>query len=97
MAGRKLTSVGQGVDESIRYEIDATPAPVSVVAVTVFDETDGADVSASVLSGTAVIQDGRLVLPLLSGLEERHTYRVEVRYSDGVSTLEPWFAVVGER
>ena len=82
---------------TVRLDGDGDAATVTVVAVTVYDETDGADVSASVLSGTAVIQDGRLVLPLLSGLEERHTYRVEVRYSDGVSTLEPWFAVVGER
>ena len=82
---------------TVRLDGDGDAATVTVVAVTVYDETDGADVSASVLSGTAVIQSGRLVLPLLSGLEERHTYRVEVRYSDGVSTLEPWFAVVGER
>jgi hypothetical protein len=97
MAARKLASLGQGVDEAIRYEIDATPAPVTVTAVTVYDETEGEDVSGDVLQGSAAIQEGRLVLPLLTNLVARHVYRVEVQYSDGVSTLEPWFAVVGER
>ena len=98
MATRKLASVAQGVDEAIRYEIDAMPLPVTAGAVAVYDETaGGVDVSADVLQGQMVIQEGRLVLPLLAGLEARHVYRVEVQYSDGTNTLEPWFAVVGER
>ena len=98
MTTRKIGNIGQGVDEAIRYEIAATPAPVTVVAVTVYDDTaGGSDVSSAVLDGATVIQNGRMVLPLLRNLQERHVYRVEVRYSDGASTLEPFFVVVGER
>ena len=88
----------QGEDEAIRYRLACTPAAVSVVDVTVYDETDGEDVTAAVLAaGEATVSGGAITLPLLSGLTARHIYRVEVRYSDGTNTLEPYFQVQAER
>lgn len=91
--------VKQGADEAIRYRIACTPAPVSVVAVNVYDETvDYADVTATCMpAGSATINDGSIVLPLLQNLTIGHSYRVEVQYSDGISTIEPWIRVIGER
>ena len=99
MAKRRIsTPPPQGVDEAIRYAIDATPAAISVVNVSVYDETEGGvDVSGSVLSGAASVQGGNILLPLLANLQAGHLYRVEVQYSDGTSTLEPFFNIKAER
>jgi hypothetical protein len=99
MAGRKIGSLAQGVDESVAYQVQCEPAAVGSVVVAVYDETDGgADVTAAVMpAGSATVSGGNITLPLLTGLEARHTYRVEVRYSDGTNTLEPFFVVAGER
>ena len=89
----------QGIDEAIAYQLLCDPPAVSVAAVTVYDETDGgADVTAAVLAaGTATVSGGNVLLPLLQGLTDGHLYRVEVRYSDSVNTLEPYFLVRAER
>lgn len=89
----------QGVDEAIAYQVLCDPAAVSAVAVTVTDETNsGDDVTATVLAaGSAVVGGGNITLPLLQNLTAGHLYRVDVRYSDGVSTLEPYFYVRAER
>jgi len=87
----------QGVDEQVRYTIAATPPPVTVGPVTVTDETLGEDVTATVASGAASIQAGAILLPVLKSLQVGHLYRVEVQYTDGFSTLEPYFRVQGER
>lgn len=88
----------QGVDEAIVWQIAATPLPVTAGTVTVWDETDAQDVTlATVGAGVASVQAGQIVLPLLSGLEAGHVYRVEIQYSDGASTLEPYFEIEAER
>ena len=87
----------QGVDEQVRYTIAATPTPVTVGTVTVTDETTGTDVTETVAPGEASLQAGAILLPVLKELTAGHLYRVEVQYSDGFSTLEPFFRVWGER
>lgn len=89
----------QGEDEAIAYQVLCDPAAVSVLAVTAYDETDGGeDVSADVLAaGDATVSGGNIILPLLQNLAAGHLYRVEVRYSDGTNTLEPYFYVRAER
>ena len=88
----------QGQDEAIQYRLNCTPPAASVIAVTVWDETTVEDVTAAVLAaGEATVSGGAITLPLLSGLTARHIYRVEVRYSDGTNTLEPYFQVQAER
>ncbi len=96
---RRITGPGaQGVDEIIAYQVQCTPAASVVVSVKVYDTTDGdTDVTATVMpAGTATVSGGNITLPLLRDLEARHVYRVEVRYSDGTNTLEPFFMVAGE-
>jgi hypothetical protein len=88
----------QGANESIRWVVDCTPAPVTVVAVTVEDvtATPAVDVSDDVLSGSALMSATTITLPLLAGLTTGRRYVVRVRYSDGVNTVEPWFRIQAE-
>ncbi len=88
----------QGANEAIRWVIDCSPAPVSVVAVVIEDVTTGTavDVSGTVLSGSAVVAGSEITLPLLAGLTAGRRYMVRVRYSDGVNTVEPWFRILAE-
>ena len=99
MAGRRVLegTQTQGQDEAIQYRLNCTPPAASVIAVTVWDETTVEDVTADVTTGAATVSGGAITLPLLSGLTARHIYRVEVRYSDGTNTLEPYFQVQAER
>ena len=99
MAGRRVLegTQTQGQDEAIQYRLNCTPPAASVIAVTVWDETTVEDVTADVTTGEATVSGGAITLPLLSGLTARHIYRVEVRYSDGTNTLEPYFQVQAER
>ena len=89
----------QGVDEVIVYSITATPAPDAVTHVKVYDESQAyLDVTATVMpSGAASIDDAVITLPALKLLTERHLYRVEVLYTSGGNTLEPYFFVRAER
>ena len=89
----------QGEDEAIAYQVLCDPPAVSVVAVKVYDNTaSGADVTAIVMpAGTASVAAGNITLPLLQNLTVEHLYRVDVRYSDGTNTLEPYFYVRAER
>jgi hypothetical protein len=89
----------QGRDERVRYELAVSPAPVEVLAVTVFDESAGEDVSGAVATGLVAIEGGTVIVtPQISGLTPGHVYRVEVRYRDaGGNVLEPYFLIEGER
>jgi hypothetical protein len=89
----------QGIREAVRYEITVKPAAVSAPAqaLSVTDETDGADVTVSTVTGSATVQDGKLVLPLIANLIEGHIYRAACLYSDGVSTLEVYIEIEAER
>lgn len=89
----------QGVDEAIVYSVSVLPVPSSVISVKVYDMTDSfTDVTSTVMpTGSATISGGTIVLPRLTALTEEHAYRVEVRYSDGTNTLEPYFLVRAER
>ena len=89
----------QGVDEAIAYRVLCDPAAVSVEGVTVYDETNASeDVTATVMpAGMATVSGGNIILPLLQDLTVGHLYRVEVAYSDGVNTIEPYVYVRAER
>lgn len=82
----------QGKDETITYTITVSPAPTSIVGVYVFDKTalDTDVKSTHMPSGSASIAGSVITLPPLTALVLGHKYRVEVRYSDGVNTLEPY-------
>jgi len=89
----------QGVDEILVYSITATPEPVSVTRVKVFDETQNfLDVTTTVMpAGSAIVNGSVITLPPLKLLTELHIYRVEVLYTDGTNTFEPYFQVRAER
>lgn len=80
----------QGPTEEIVYRLTVTPAAVSVVSVTVVDQTSGADVTSTVMpAGSATVDNGALVLPTLKALTLGHVYHVAALYSDGTSKIEP--------
>jgi hypothetical protein len=85
----------QGDGEAIQYHIRPTPAPLSVSTVTVTDEATG--LAAGTATGSPTVQAGAIVLPTISGLTAGHTYRVDVTYTDGTNTLEPYLRIVCER
>lgn len=89
----------QGVDEVIVYAITATPVPDAVTQVKVYDESQNyLDVTTTVMpSGSASVDEAVITLPALKLLTEKHLYRVEVLYTSGGSTLEPYFYVKAER
>lgn len=89
----------QGENEAIQYPIACNPAAVSVALVRVIDVASGTNVTATVMpTGTATIADDgdTIVLPILRALTRARMYRVEVRYSDGINTIEPFFRVYCE-
>ncbi len=89
----------QGADEAISYHLLCTPPAVSVGTVKVYDETNAsADVTTTVMpAGSASVSGGNIILPLLRNLTAGHLYRVDVQYSDGTNTLEPYMRVEAER
>lgn len=88
-----------GANEELRLAIKTKPAAVSAGAVIVTDETAGGeDVTAATTSGSASVQAGKLLLPVLQNLTPGHLYRVAVQYSDGTSpVIEIYIEVEAER
>jgi hypothetical protein len=86
----------QGVDEQIAYTITTTPwgsSPGSI-AVKAYDQTDGmADVTATVLSGSAAAVGDVITTPKMQSLTLGHVYRIEVKFTCGGNTFECWFEV----
>ena len=97
----KEGKLSQGTDEIIAYQITTTPwasTPV-VSAVKAYDvSVDGVrtDVTATVLSGVSSVTGDVITLPLLSVLTNGHIYRVEVKFTSGGNTFEPYFMVEAE-
>jgi hypothetical protein len=87
----------QGKDESIQYTVTVNPAPQvgSTPMVYVFDEAaPDTDVKATVMpAGSLSFAGSVITLPNLTALTLHHSYRVEIRYTDGTNTLEPYFRV----
>lgn len=88
----------QGKDEVIVYTVTVSPAPTAVNGVTVTDEKTDLDVTATVMpTGSPSYAGSVITLPPLRSLTEGRTYRVELQYTSGVNTLEPFFRVLCER
>jgi hypothetical protein len=85
----------QGPNEEIAYRLTVTPTAVSVVSVTVTDRTTGAVVTSTVMpTGTASVDSGAIMLPVLKLLVLGHLYEVAPLYSDGQSKIEPIIKVL---
>lgn len=84
----------QGADESVRYTVTVDPEPSSITAVKVYSLPALTDVTATVMpSGTASNVGGVITLPNITALTESVAYRVEIKYTDGTNTLEPYFII----
>jgi hypothetical protein len=90
----------QGEDEQIAYQITTTPwgsSPTSVAVVAKDVSANYADVSATVLSGTASATGDVITLPLLKSLTRDHIYRIEVKFTCSGNVFECYVLVLGER
>ena len=90
----------QGTDEIIAYNLTTTPwgsAPAGA-AVKGYDVTAGAytDVSATIISG-APVTVGDVIQFIVKSLTLSHEYRVEVKFTSGASTFEPYVEIEAER
>ena len=90
----------QGVDELLIYSLTTTPwgsTPTSV-AVKAYDESAAsADVTATVLSGSASVVGDVITLPTLKSLTADHAYRIEIKFSADGSTWEAILPVLAQR
>ena len=96
---RFLGLVAQGVDEEIVYTITTTnwgsdPSGVSVVAKDT--SNSDADVTSTVLSGSASVSGDVITLPTVKSLTVRHRYRIETLFTVGSSKCEAYFLVDAE-
>jgi len=92
----------QGVDEQIIYSLTTTPwgSSPSSVSVKAYDATnDYADVTATVLSGSASATGDVITLPKVGGLTLGHLYRIEVQFTvTGAGTpFEAYVQIEGTR
>jgi len=90
----------QGVDEQIAYSLTTTTwgSTPSTITVEAYDESaDYADVSSTVLSGTASVDGDVITLPTLKSLTDGHKYRVEIKFTVGGNVLEAVVPVQAQR
>ena len=92
----------QGVDEQIVYSLTTTPwgsSPTSP-SVKAYDASDGyADVTATVLSGSASATGDIITLPKVGGLTLGHLYRIEVQFTiaGSATPFEAYVQIEGAR
>lgn len=90
--------VPQGEDERIAWTVDIadfgnTPTNIAVVA----KDEDGADVTATVMTGSASATTTTITLPVLHSLTAGVQYRIEVKFDVARGdTLEGYFVVIAE-
>lgn len=91
----------QGEDETIVYTLSTTPLGGSPTAVTVTlysisDTGVRTDVSATCLSGAPAVAGDVITLPAVTGLTAGAEYRLEIQFTSGASTYEPYAVIFGE-
>jgi len=93
----------QGVDEQIVYSLTTTPwgsNPTSTVSVKAYDVTDSyAEVTGTVLSGSASVSDDVITLPKVKSLTLGHLYRIEVQFTvtGSATPFEAYIQIEGTR
>jgi len=90
----------QGTDEIISYSLTTTPwgsapAGVAVKGYSVVGSTY-TDVSATIISGAPVVV-GDVISFVVKSLTLNGEYRVEVKFTAGGSTFEPYVEIEAER
>ena len=98
---RRVQIVGspeqQRPDERVAYQVtidSSYPSPSSPVCK-LYDISDGSDVSATKLSGSASIVGQVFTSPLVIALVAQTTYRLECQFQSGGNTFEPYLLIVG--
>ena len=92
----------QGVDEQIVYSLTTMPwgSSPSGVSVKAYDASDGyADVTDTVLSGSASVAGDIITLPTVKSLTLGHLYRIEVQFTvtGSATPFEAYVQIEGTR
>lgn len=100
MDDRLITKLKQGTDESIVYSITTTSwgsSPTNVI-VKGYDVSTGGrdDVSTNILSGSASVSGDVITLPVIQSLLANKTYRIEIKFTSGGNTFEPYLLIQSE-
>ena len=91
-----LGETTQRPDEVIAYTVDVSNngSSPTVSAVTIIDKSDpSTDLSETNLSGSASVSGDVITTPLVTGLSDNTTYRVEVKYTLSGETYEDFFEI----
>lgn len=100
----KESPLTQGEDEILTYSLTTTPwgSDPEDVEITVWDVTDKAtpddweDVTASVMPvGEPSVVGDVITFPPLENLTDGHIYRIEVQFTCGANTFEPYGLIIG--
>ena len=85
----------QGHNESLAYSITTTPwcsQPSGVTVKAYLDRTDE-DVTATFMTGSAIVAGDLITLPNLRSLTKGELYRIEVNFTDGDNDWSCYFMV----
>jgi hypothetical protein len=87
----------QRPDERVAYQVtlDASYASPSSPVCTLYDLSDGSDVSSTKLSGSAAINGQVFTSPLVISLVAGRKYRLEFQFVSGGNTFEPYLIIKG--
>jgi hypothetical protein len=92
----KESPLEQGVDEEIQYQLTTTPwgsSPTSV-SVVVKDDSDGADITATVMPVNSPSVAGDVItLSPLKSLTAGDNYRVEIKFTAGGNVWETYLLI----
>lgn len=89
----------QGPDEKLHYIFDFTPwgitAPTDPV-VQMLDAKTLADVSSTVLSGTATVSGAQVTTPLVQSLTAKQRYILTCQVSQGDEVAEAYCSIIAD-
>ena len=94
------TGLKQGADEQIAYTLTTTPwgTSPSSVSVTAYDKSNEyADVSSTVLSGSASATNDVITTPVVKSLTAGNDYRIEIKFTTGGNVMECYFELEARR
>ena len=93
-------TIYQGVNESVAYSITTTvvgssPTSVSFKIYSVDTQGIETDVTATLAAGSATVSGDIITLPKLSGVSNRGSYRIAVKFTSGGNVYEHYARLIG--
>ena len=96
------TDIKQGEDESLVYTITTTPwgsspTGIAVKGYEIAQNGQRTDVTSTIMpTGSASAAGDVITLPAITALTAGKNYRIEVKFTSGSNTFEPYFMIEAE-